>query len=250
MSDAEEVAKAVRAVATLGEKSLEISAKVAGFLAQVLQGPTEEVTGMITDKLRFVRWRRLLTIADEVNRILSERGVSTTCAVPPKLALPILEDASLEDDPVLQSLWSNLLANAMDPTFNGDIRYGFIDMIKIMTVREIAILNYTYRWLETNTRFHDLASVLRHNWTKEELTQHMAITEDDYLLSIYNLMRMQCVAPAPVSTGMSLRTHTEMERVAVYKGPDVIMLTPLGVRFVQACVAEAGPDRIETSSNA
>ena len=240
MSEVEEIAKAVQEVAKFGEKSLETSEKVGGFFARVFQEPAEEVAGMITDKLRFVRWRRLLTMVDEVDRILSERGVRTPRAVAPKLALPVFEEASLEEDPTLQGLWSNLLANAMDPNFNGEIRYGFIEMIRNMTGKEIAILDYMYRSLKTKTALHHLAEIERYRWTKEELIEGVAITEDDYLLSVCNLMRMQCVGPAPIPARSHLRTDIGMERVIVFKGADVVMLTPLGVCFVQACVPQQG----------
>jgi hypothetical protein len=130
MSEAEEYAKAVRSAANLGTKALDVSEKIGGFFAQVFKEPVQEVSGMITDKLRFIRWRRLVKIADEVNQILLEKGVNETKGVPPKLALPIFEEATLEDDPSLQYLWNHLLANAMNPEFNGELRYGFIDMIK------------------------------------------------------------------------------------------------------------------------
>src|SRR5712692_6724157 len=140
MNDAEEIAKAVQSVAKLGEKSLETSEKLGGFFAKVFREPLEEVSGMVTDKLRFVRWRRLAQMSDDVNAILEDRGVSETRAVAPKLALPIFEESSLEDDESLQSLWNHLLANCMDPSFNGDLRYGFVDMIKNITGIEVTIL--------------------------------------------------------------------------------------------------------------
>jgi hypothetical protein len=240
MSEIEKIAEAVQEVARFGEKSLETSEKVGGFFARVFQEPAEEVAGMITDKLRFVRWRRLLKMIDEVNCILSERGAHVPRAVAPKLALPIFEEASLEEDPTLQRLWSSLLANAMDPNFNGEIRYGFIDMIRNMTGKEIAILDYMYRSLKTKTALQHLVEIEQYRWAKEELTEGVAITEDDYLLSVCNLMRMQCVGPAPIPAHSHLRTDIGMERLMVSKGADIIVLTPLGVRFVQACVPEQG----------
>jgi hypothetical protein len=141
MSDAEEIAKAVQSVARFGDKALETSQKVGGFFARVFKEPIAEVSGMVTDKLRFVRWQRLVAMSDEVNKILEDRGVRETKSVPPKLALPIFEESSLEHDPSLQYLWNHLLANAMDPKFNGELRYGFVDMIKNITGIEAKILN-------------------------------------------------------------------------------------------------------------
>jgi hypothetical protein len=78
VSEAEEYAKAVQSAAKLGTKALDVSEKIGGFFAQVLKEPIQEVSGMITDKLRFIRWRRLVRLADEVNKILLEKGVRET----------------------------------------------------------------------------------------------------------------------------------------------------------------------------
>ncbi len=144
MDGKQEIAKAVGEVAKLGGKCSELVEKVGGFVADVLKGPADEISVIVTDKLRFVRWRRLDKMADEVNQILESKGVKDTRAVAPKLALPIFEDASLEEDQELQKLWNQLLANAMDPSFNSEIRYGFIDMIKGITGKEAQLINRFY----------------------------------------------------------------------------------------------------------
>jgi len=123
MTETEEIAKAIQETSKLGQKGLETAEKAAGFFAKVFKASVDEIAGIVTDKLRFVRWKRLVQMSEAVDQILNERGVQDTRAVPPKLALPILEDASLEDDPDIQHLWNHLLANAMNPDFNNEIRY-------------------------------------------------------------------------------------------------------------------------------
>ncbi len=54
MSEAEEIAKAIQESAKLGEKGLETAEKVGGFVATVFKEPITDVSGLITDKLRFV----------------------------------------------------------------------------------------------------------------------------------------------------------------------------------------------------
>lgn len=233
MSDAEEIAKAVQSVAKFGDKALETSQKVGGFFARVFKEPIQEVSGMITDKLRFVRWRRLVTMSDEVNRILSTRGIQDTRSVPPKLALPILEEASLEEDPNLQDLWNHLLANAMDPKFNGELRYGFIDMIKNITGIEATILKMFYEILKREGHIADLTTITQYHLKKDQIAKMVGIDGPTYQVSIYNLMRMQCIGPAIItSTGIMMGD----EPTTIYKGTDAVVLTPLGVKFVEACI--------------
>jgi hypothetical protein len=230
MSEAEEYAKAVQSVADLGTKALDVSEKLGGFFARVFKEPVQEVSGIITDKLRFVRWRRLVQMADEVDKILSEKGIKETRGVPPKLALPIFEESSLEDDPSLQYLWNHLLANAMDPKFNGELRYGFIDIIKNITGIEASILNNFYEILKGSDKTIDISKITKVTLTHQQIMKMVAVDRINYQVSIYNLMRTQCIGP------VYLNMPVVDEFVATYKAPAAFVLTPLGLRFVEACI--------------
>lgn len=232
MSEAEEIAKAVQSVAKFGDNALETSAKLGGFFARVFKEPIEEVSGMVTDKLRFIRWQRMLSMSDDVNQILKGRGITETKAVPPKLALPIFEESTLEDDQSLQILWNNLLANAMDPKFNNELRYGFIDMIKNITGIEVNILNNFYEILKREGHLGDISIITNFHLKKEQIMQLVGIDLLTYQVSIYNLMRMQCVGPAIITGGIRMGS----EPVTIYKGSDAVVLTPLGIKFIEACI--------------
>ncbi len=232
MNEPEEIAKAIQETAKLGTKGLETADKAASFFAKVLKGPVKEIAGIIMDKLRFVRWKRLVHMSEAVDEILRQKGVTDTRAVPPKIALPILEDASLEDDTELQYLWNRLLANAMDPSFNGEIRYGFIDMIKSITGREARLLNEFYGVLQRENKLRPLNEVFSYSLTREQLMQGQSMSGDDYAVSANNLMRLQLIGPAILKGGVKMGS----EPLTVYKGIDAVTLTPLGVLFVEACI--------------
>ncbi len=232
MSEIEEIAKAVQSVADLGEQSVVASQQLGGFFTRVFKEPISEISGMVHDKLRFVRWKRLLEISDEVNKILEERAVEDTRAVPPKIALPIFEEASLEEEPELQRLWNTLLANSMDPNFDGELRYGFIDMIKNITATEATLLNKFYEILKRENRITNLPEITNYHLKKNQLMQLLGVDETKYLLSIYNLMRMQCIAPAILKGGVTIGDEVS----TIYKGADAVVLTPLGAKFIEACI--------------
>ena len=67
---------------------------------------------------------------------------------------------------------------------------------------------------------------------KEQIMQMVEIDAPTYQVSIFNLMRIQCIGPAILKGGISLGD----ERVTIYKGADAVVLTPLGVKFVEACL--------------
>lgn len=232
MSEIEEIAKAIQKTANLGKKSLETAEIAGGFFAKVFKEPIAEISGLITETLRFVRWKRVLNMSDEVNQILAERGVVDTKAVSFKIALPIFENSSLEDDPNIQVLWNHLLANAMDPQFNDEVRYGFIEMIKNITGVEAQLLNNFYDILKQENKLYPLEDLHKYSLKKEQFIQMLAILMEQYVLAANNLMRMQLVAPAILTGGISMGS----ESITIYKGIDVVVLTPLGVKFVEACI--------------
>lgn len=232
MGETEEIAKAIQESAKLGSKGLEVAETAAGFFSRVFKAPVEEIACIVSDKLRFVRWKRLVRMSDEVEGILKSKGVTDTRAVPPKLALPILEDASLEDEPSIQQLWNHLLANAMNPDFNSDIRYGFVEMIKSITAKEARLLKEFYSLLLREDKVRPLSQLFDYSVTKEELMTALELSSDDYALAANNLMRLQLVGPAILTGGIKMGS----EPVTVYKGINAITLTPLGALFVEACM--------------
>lgn len=232
MNETEEIAKAIQETAKLGEKGLDIVDKASIFFAKVFNEPVDEIAGMVTDKLRFIRWKRMVQMSEEVNIILEQKGITTTRSVPPKLALPIIEEATIEDDPNLQYLWDHLLANAMNPNFNDELRYGFIDMIKNITGIEVSILNTFYEILKRENKLSPLSNVYQHILTKEQIIEILSITTDVYAISINNLMRLQLLSPAILKGGVKMGS----EPLTVYKGIDAVTLTPLGIKFVEACI--------------
>lgn len=233
MSEVEEIAKAVQKTSDLGVKVIETTEKVGGFFAQVLKEPITEVAGMLTDRLKFARWKRLVEMQEQVNRILDARKITDTRPVPPKLALPLLEEASLEDDANLQVLWNNLLANAMDPKFTDDLRMGFVEMIRGMTAQDARITKFFFDVLKREGKLSPLEQIIQHVLKKEQIMGALSITEAEYQISAFNLMRIQCLAPAVLKTpGISFGG----EATTIYKGIDAVTLTPLGVKFAQACM--------------
>jgi hypothetical protein len=60
--------------------------------------------------------------------------------VPFNILQPALEAASLQEDPDMQTVWANLLANAADPRHSNPVLPSFANMLKELTSREIKFL--------------------------------------------------------------------------------------------------------------
>lgn len=190
-------------------------------------------------------------MADEVQEILTRRGITDTRAVPPKLGIPLLEEAALENEPELQKLWSRLLANAMDPSFASEVRVAYTDIIKCLSGLDARILFLMYNSLRLADSL-DFESAAINPFFQSRVCAKLAISEDEFLLSVDNLMRVQCVAPhvKPIRLGSGLQgQHLSSPTLGGLPHPGEVILTPLGIRFVEACTDgnELGEDSIETS---
>jgi len=119
-----EIAKATQEVAKTARTGIEAAQGLGSFLAKVLGEPIETAVGLVSDKLKFVRFERQMRLADRYSEVMVRRGLSSEeQPVPPKIALPAIENASLEEDDELQDLWANLLASSHDKTLNGVVRW-------------------------------------------------------------------------------------------------------------------------------
>lgn len=140
-----------------------------------------------------------------------------------------MEEATLEEELSLQSLWEQLLANAMDPNFNNEIRYGFIDMIKNITALEAKLMYEFYKIEKGSNHLEPITEVYNYQLHKGQLMLILEINEGQYALAVNNLMRMQLISPS------FFRTIGEIGG-PIFKGFDAITMTPLGVKFVEACM--------------
>jgi hypothetical protein len=110
-----------------------------------LTGPMSEELGLFFgDKVRAFRQRNLVTIVDGSVKKLEDAG-KPVHPVPPRLLLPIMEAASLEDNQSLQEMWSGLLASASEQADNMSPSYA--ETLKALTPIEARSLKVLYDYL-------------------------------------------------------------------------------------------------------
>jgi len=95
------------------------------FMGATLAEPVKGFTGLLlTDKINFRRWKNLVTIAVEARHLLAKAGLSPK-EIPLKMIHPLLESASLEEEPDIQRVWANLSHETKTGT-----GYPFTNMFK------------------------------------------------------------------------------------------------------------------------
>ena len=134
------VADATKAVAETGGKAIEAAS---GF-CRIIKGPVEDLVGILHDQIRFWRAERMLALQDKAQVIMSQRQIAApTRDLPFNFAMPLLSQASLEEDDDLQDTWAHLLVNAGDASTPMELRTAYVDILKSMSafdVRNLAIL--------------------------------------------------------------------------------------------------------------
>jgi hypothetical protein len=218
-------------------------------LGSFISAPASEVVAMITDHLRVVRFERSVRLADRVREFLRERGLEAPSRpLSLNIALPLLDNATLEEDDGLQDVWARLLANAGDADSGIEMRRAYVSMLAEMTSLDVKLLSDVKR---TADSIHgdeheddenipedqkDLLYIKRNRYPYDHNDDIFVVSvyqssEEEYLptnveVSFANLARLYCIA-----------VHTESPEVS-QRG---FRLTPLGRAFVVACT---GTERI------
>jgi hypothetical protein len=136
MSDASDIVKSGAL-----DKLADIIHKLAGPMA-------EEIGMMMADKIKVYRVKNWVSVVRKTEQILAEAHIPAN-AVPPRLFLPILEAASIENDETLQGLWAGLLASASEES--DSLSPSFVETLKQLTPAEAKTLN---KWFDFAERRH------------------------------------------------------------------------------------------------
>lgn len=193
-----ETAKAVQEVAKTTGKAIDAGQKFGGFISRYVAGPIEQGMGIFEDKLKYMRWERQVRLMQRAEQLLLEAGLTRpTRAIPLKLAVPLLEAASLEDDDYMQDLWARLLVNAANVASHVSLRRAYIAVLEQLTPLEAFILQKIYSLPYDETR---------HNGVEVgNLPDEVAVGKDDgkddslrdppeeMRLALANLARLGCI---------------------------------------------------------
>ncbi|BBE51820.1 hypothetical protein OYT1_ch2304 [Ferriphaselus amnicola] len=102
-----ETAKAVQEVAKTTGKAIDAGQQFGEFISRYIAGSIEQGFGIVEDKLKYMRWENQVKLMHRAAKLSEQIGLTRpNRAIPLKLAVPLFEAASLEDDERLQDLWA------------------------------------------------------------------------------------------------------------------------------------------------
>lgn len=220
-----EAAKATQEVAKTTSKAIDASEKFGGFIAKYIAGSMEQAMGIFEDKLKYMRWERQIRLIDKADELMKSRGLEKPAKpIPLKLAIPLFEAASLEDNDYLQDLWTNLLVNVSEADSKIELQRSYIDILERLTPIEAQILEKLYSLSYEETQH---AGIITGNLPNEVAIFNEKEDKDlpepspEIKLALANLVRLGCVLPKKTWGGGEIFTY--------------INPTYLGMKFVEAC---------------
>jgi len=255
-----EIAKATQEVAKTTRVGIEAAQGVGRFLARVLGEPVETAAGILSDHLKYVRLERQHRLEERYDQFLLQRGLQdATQRVSAKIAIPAIQNASLEEDDQLQDLWAQLLASASDKRLNGMVRSCFIDIIKQLEVVDVRVLNLVYdkvlsknvdrtkEWWESDR--DPRLEPIRYGIYGRDVQTSLRISTRTYECAADNLFRVRCLAP--YQEELEIETEETSEKVSLVHEYGLITITPLGWNFVRSCTSPPvmkGPEETRRKS--
>jgi len=230
MSDIEETAKATQEVAKATNKALEVCEKFGVFISKYIGGTLEQGFGIWQDKFKYRRFENQLDFIEKVNQKIKNKEIESFKQLELKIAIPLLEASSLEDNDELKDLWINLLVNSINNNNNFNLERVYISVLEQLSALDAKILLKIYETnfneeISYNIKTYDLPNNLIYN-KQEDIVKNIAqnfknglngthnkkkndtITEptDDVKLSLSNLARLKCINLALTFGGESYAT--------------------------------------------
>jgi len=137
-------AEATKAVAETTGKAIDAARESGGFVVKVFGGAFEAYGAAWKDRADFYRWMNFNSTMDKVEKITAERtaaGKRTAIyPIPMVAAIPLLENASLEDDEGLQGMWAGLIAGAAMAPEEARRSKSFATVLAAMTPLDARLL--------------------------------------------------------------------------------------------------------------
>jgi len=126
----------------LGAEAVKQALQPVGDMLRKIVGPlADEIGEGMGIVARHYRYKLALKMYQKTVRMLTDAGIDPH-AVPPRLFLPMIENASMQDDEDLHTRWAALLANAAASP--DSVHPSFIEVLRQLTPKDAHLLDELY----------------------------------------------------------------------------------------------------------
>jgi hypothetical protein len=189
-------------------------------VAKVYLEPIAREKGQFqADKIRFEREVQAAKIMMEADRLLQDAGIERR-TLNLKIAIPLIENASLETEEELTAKWAGLLASSVS---GNQIHVSFPAILAELTSTEVKILDALFSW---SKQWEQTGTWEQTEHTMRKLRESLGISKEVFRISAENLLRLRlCWMDAAWSEDAAFDREGEIH----------LLLTALGKSFVAAC---------------
>ena len=228
-----ETAKIVKDMSEVAKGALIVLEQIGPHLSRIIGEPLEQIAGIITDKLKYVRWERSVRLVERAEEFMVERDSPLKLRpIPLNVAFPIFEAASLEEDDGLQDLWARLLVNAADVNSGVQVRRGLVSILQDFSRMEARLLQAIYDAPPMKGGVPTKGLPDKYSQPGEE-EEDSGLPPESVQIGLWHLMRLGCICEAGTWDSFS--------------GIRRIRITALGKALVEACMALPKKDRRDAS---
>lgn len=201
------------------------------FVLQIVGPPARELGELLADQVRSFRFRNKIKILNKAREQLRESGIPPG-KVPLKLLLPLLESGSLEEEESMVERWANLLANAANPSFVGDVKMGYIEVLKELSPTDALVLDRLYDYYHDQMHVRGEPTVVFPiEMDGAQLQTIAGVGKDDFERAMDNLFRLNLL-----TTGGALLVNPQPgEDFYSVTNNISIQFARFGYGFVSAC---------------
>lgn len=148
--------------------------------------------------------------------------------VAPKVLLPLVQAAALEEDETLAAKWAALLANAADPAQSVPVLPGFVEVLRQLLPADALVLEKIYQRIRLDDRdalFWESAPI-----HTNKLGAEIGLSPTQFAVSIDTLLRLRLCAP-PTARGGKYDGGLNPPAAATFQ----VCPTVFGREFLAAC---------------
>ncbi|MDO7877833.1 Abi-alpha family protein [Hymenobacter sp. ASUV-10] len=214
---------------------------VVPFVNKLLGPWVDEVGAAIAEHARIYRLQNSINVLKKAQKLAAEAGIDPK-QVNLKVLVPLLEGASLEDNPSLTDKWAALLTNAANPAETVGVKPIYTDILRQLMPEDAQILDQLFERTELDKmvrhtpdpevaakpNFRKIVAMTHyldlHSYNEDKAIQHA------YESVIDNLLRQRLIVlalPGKSASTIFLGSHKPSMGGAFF--------TSLGFDFMLAC---------------
>ncbi len=215
----------------------ELLDKTSAFLGQLLGPSVDEAGQLIADKIRFHRFRNQVKILLRSEEILDQAGLKAR-SISLQTLVPLIEKASLEEDPSLQEIWARLLSKAATSDTRSGLHRLCVHIVASISPAEALVLQkvfeiYTERRPELMDKMREwnpkrpeiyASSIF---FRPDDLFRQLGVPKYDNDLLLDNLLRLNM-----------LRWEVSEIEDGQNVDPRYVHLTELGLNVLKECLSK------------